>query len=560
MLSCRYIGSGFPGDRKQRSRKSTRSFYDLWSRNEAHEFTIEVLRTLGFRGEIEAAGYDQDNPDCFLRLLHDLPDPDFSSEASLPFSLIQARALILKNDDFESGIDKEEVAWQSFLVSEEQCRLTNRRLGSDAFKRHPIHARVMHYAAQYISRVLGPCPSINDLDLEFGPGAATSCTKKTSARWKLSSPLTASNSLFRVQRPVTETMPAWLLGKPWIPSLGALEFVPKSFKTYRSIIIEPLLNGIIQKGFGSYMKRKMFHAGIDLYDQSLNRERARVGSLEPSRFATIDLSRASDTLAYSLVMDLLPWDWFMALDSARSGIISYRGSSIVLEKFSSMGNGFTFELESLIFKALARGIALAHDIDDNSSVFGDDIIASRDHAILITNYFPDYGFTINSEKTFIDGNFRESCGGDYAFGVDVRPFFLKGSRTGGRWTYHNCVVFHNHLQRKPWFDPNGEIRRLLLAKIPDRYQNWGPDGYGDGHLVSLAPLRTYARPYGREKGYEGFKIKTIVAVPFEDTTPVSGDALLPAYLAGKGPTLNPYAIRLPKGGRMASRVRDIYVT
>lgn len=556
MLSCRYVGSSYAG--KPLRKKAAKGFFDLWSRNHAQELTIEILQALGFSREVETARSSSDDSDIELRVFNLLDSPVFLREDSIPFNLIQARSLIQKNDDFKSGIDKEEVAWQSFQLSERQCHETNRRIASDAFRRHPIHSAVLFYAQRFIARVLGEAPSIDDLDLRFGPGAATSCQQKTTARWKLSSTLTVSNSLFRLSDQIRATMPGWIGSRDLTPSTGALEFVPKNFKTYRSIIIEPLVNTMVQKGIGTYMKQRMLQAGINLYDQSENRRRARLGSIGAD-YVTIDLERASDTLAYALVLDLLPFDWLELLDAARSGIITYKGKAIVLNKFSSMGNGFTFELESLIFRALAHGINQVHALDDNTTVFGDDIVASRATGVLIERYFPDYGFSINPEKSFLDGPFREACGGDYVFGVDVRPFFLKGTRTGGRWTYATCVSFHNFLQRKPWFDPDRKIRNLLLSKLPDKYHVWGPDGYGDAYLVSFAPLSSYLAPYGREKGFEGFIAYGYVARPCRDCTDAFGDAYLPAYLAGTGPSEDVFTIRSPKGERMVDRAVRMYV-
>jgi hypothetical protein len=243
-------------------------------------------------------------------------------------------------------------------------------------------------------------------------------------------------------------------------------------------------------------------------------------------------------------------------------MVSYKKRFITLEKFSSMGNGFTFELETLIFKALVRGIADYCGLEDDSICYGDDITCNPSLARAVTHYFPLFGLTPNVDKSYVDGPFREACGGDYRLGVDVRPYFLRGLRDGGRISFAKIVAFHNFLTRKPWFDPDRLVRAYLLSLIPEKVRKWGPDGYGDCWLLSMAPCKTYLPRAATLKGkqwYEGFVANGYVAVPSRDDRPVSGDALLPAYLAGSGPSEDVYAVRLPKGSRMRARVQRIIV-
>jgi hypothetical protein len=243
-------------------------------------------------------------------------------------------------------------------------------------------------------------------------------------------------------------------------------------------------------------------------------------------------------------------------------MVSYKGRVLTLEKFSSMGNGFTFELETLIFKSLIRGIALYCGLEDDSSCYGDDIICNPQLGLAIQFYFPAFGFKTNREKTFLTGNFRESCGGDYRLGCDVRPFFLRGARSMGRITFAKLVSFHNFLQRKPWFDPSKQIRSYLLTMIPERTRRWGPDGYGDIWLLSLAPCSSYLPRLSTlrgKQGYEGFIAQGFVAVPHRDERDCLGDTLIPAYFAGRGPQFDIHVVRPKRGARLKARLRTVIV-
>jgi hypothetical protein len=93
--------------------------------------------------------------------------------------------------------------------------------------------------------------------------------------------------------------------------------------------------------------------------------------------------------------------------------------------FSSMGNGFTFELESLIFWALSKATAYFTGTSGVISVYGDDIICPTGMAQDLIWILSVFGFQTNRDKSFTEGPFRESCGGHYHSGFDVTPFYLR---------------------------------------------------------------------------------------------------------------------------------------
>jgi len=103
-----------------------------------------------------------------------------------------------------------------------------------------------------------------------------------------------------------------------------------------------------------------------------------------------------------------------------------KGTWFKLEKFSSMGNGFTFELETLIFSALARSLVAARGLDPSVvRCYGDDLIVPAECYSDVVAGLKMFGFSPNMKKTFGEGPFRESCGGDYWRGVPVRAHFIE---------------------------------------------------------------------------------------------------------------------------------------
>jgi hypothetical protein len=303
-----------------------------------------------------------------------------------------------------------------------------------------------------------------------------------------------------------------------VVSPGKLHFVPKTSKTDRPIVVEPLLNGMAQRGIGSYIKNRMKRVGVDLTDQTRNQRLAFEGSVSGS-FATIDLSSASDTIALSVVFDLLPPEWSEFLSLYRTGYVEDGPKLISLEKFSSMGNGYTFELESLIFYSLAFAVTHVLGLDPSQvSVYGDDIIVPTAAYSLLEVILEMSGFLVNRDKSFFDGPFRESCGADFLSGFDIRPFYLRKKISD-----QSLFTFHN------WAMRGGErsLASLVLSWIKPHNVIYGPDGYGDGHLIGSYHLRTN-RQIRRNKWCGGY-FDTFALKKRLYRKPLPGDHLVPAY-------------------------------
>jgi hypothetical protein len=256
--------------------------------------------------------------------------------------------------------------------------------------------------------------------------------------------------------------------------------VPKNADIDRCACKEPDINMFLQKGVGRHIRRRLLRFGQNLNDQSINRSLARLGSLDGT-LATIDLSSASDTINGVVVKSLLPQEWFEYLNDIRSPIVEVDGKTIRTAMFSSMGNGFTFELESLIFWALMKSTSYFMGTPGAISVYGDDIIVPSEGYNDYIWVLKTFGFHPNPKKSFATGPFRESCGGHYHLGEDVTPFYLR--KPPKRLT--DLIRICNQLRKWAFNCPlrrfeNGEIFRLwteLAYFVPKKY--WG------GHDVEI---------------------------------------------------------------------------
>lgn len=209
--------------------------------------------------------------------------------------------------------------------------------------------------------------------------------------------------------------------------------VPKNTETERLICIEPEGNAYYQKGIGSFLKHVLdSRVGLDLTSQSKNRTMCA-----DFTFSTIDLASASDSVSLAIVKYLLPSRVFNLLYAFRCPQSTLFGQTIKHNQdhsvFSTMGNGYTFELESLVFYCLAAAVTSSHNESvSDICVFGDDLIVKNDVAPDLVELLNFTGFEVNKDKSFTgDDLYRESCGYFYEktdIGVHlVSPLAIKGA-------------------------------------------------------------------------------------------------------------------------------------
>lgn len=401
------------------------------------------------------------------------------------------------------GKSKVARAKETFYECEQQCRETNQMLRdmwrSPGVGEEPYQERLRHIlcdAEKILRRVLGRLP--DELNGRFGPGTSYELkgqTYSTVADKLWITPHATQDALELFEHDYWRTL--WgrrrlELGLPLPTTVLGNRFttVPKDATKDRGICIEPLGNLWGQLGVGGYIKRRLANVGLRVDRTSsppcplkrlthrsvptgkdIHMALAARGSLT-GEWATIDLSNASDTVAFELVRWVTPPDWFELLSSLRSPFTLIDKKWVQLEKFSSMGNGTTFELETAIFAAiLAAGLGLV--IGQDLFVFGDDIVIPSHMNREAMAILRAVGFTPNMKKSFASGPFRESCGGDYFSGRDVRSVYADGSfESPLEW-----VALHNQLLDK-WPGASLAAKRCVDA-VPSRLRVFGPRFLGD---------------------------------------------------------------------------------
>lgn len=388
-----------------------------------------------------------------------------------------------------------------FLKAEDRCaeannfwfgleplsgRDTSSPINLDAIKVDPNVKYIMKEASRIINRVIS-LPWRKSNKIYFGPGSAQVFTYtnkegnrvafKTKERlWKLAH----ADNLTKFQSPSKWIVP----NRTFQPSAffennlaeyisercdgeeeqcDIISCVPKNNEKFRTIGIGSVIGVAAQHVIGDYIRTCLVRYGVDLKDLAMrHREFAYIGSIT-GQYSTLDFSQASDSISFGLVQLLFnntkssdkvrQLYELMCQCRARSFVIADPEGHYSLaekqryEKFSPMGNCFTFELESLIFMAIGcaiqkrlgflrflreyKGRWYFGCVDPTS--FGDDLIltigrltkAELAHVKCWLGYF---GLLLNDEKSYCRGEgFRESCGADFCQGRFVRGFYFQQS-------------------------------------------------------------------------------------------------------------------------------------
>lgn len=406
--------------------------------------------------------------------------PEFGSALAY-YTRKQFTALLSKVPFTGDSSSRKRTALSDFMSAERRCKRTNRRLRhfDKHWNRLPDHLRVIFTRARSeIYRALGTLTEgkLRRIISASRPGSGVSVGTRN--RFRVSLPyklgdtdLAVTDSALIYAEMMVAGSPIWSSlhmevdwksGTYTLPFVRAngnrITFVPKDARTLRTIAIEPALNVCLQLGVHSFMADRLATLGNPIDDQGRNQEWARSGSLREfgSSYSTIDLSQASDSVSTELVRWLLPSDWFGFLDDLRCKVGVVEGAPMLYEKFSSMGNGFTFALETLIFWALGKAVSSYTDCHGVVSVYGDDIVVEDRAALLMIEVLQFAGLVVNTTKSYVLGPFRESCGADWHCGLRVTPQYVKKA-------VFRCTDVYNLLNRADPVFEWGPVRDYLLA-------------------------------------------------------------------------------------------------
>lgn len=329
---------------------------------------------------------------------------------------------------------------------------------------------ILNYAVEILNEVFS-VPFEKSNCLYFGPGSAQVVNTKSPQ------PCIKTMSDWGIPNERFDPFEFWedetavyvlskIIGAPVQPDL--ILQVPKNDKSNRTIGVGTVAGIAAQHVVGSYVRSCLNRYGVDLNSLSdIHRRLAYLGSTSELDLATLDLSMASDTISLGLTAALLNSthsnehcrELYYKLLLCRADSYCLNGEIRVYHKAGPMGNAAIFETETALFMALIKAIGFLcltekcdietaedyicrlqdangrHKLDMSLSMpgtsFGDDMVLFLPECLLgdaqiqqfVACTLEDLGLTLNLEKSFFTGNFRESCGADYRDGRLVRGFY-----------------------------------------------------------------------------------------------------------------------------------------
>lgn len=210
-----------------------------------------------------------------------------------------------------------------------------------------------------------------------------------------------------------------------------LVLVDKSWKIKRPITPLSTYGLYYSYGLGGYVEACLSDVGLDITRLQETHKRLAKSYSKTRSHVTADLSSASDSLRSDILNRLLPRWFYTDLRKTFCRSLMVDGVMQMTESVLPMGNGATFPVETLVFWSLIRAIGNLTKVVGVYSAYGDDLIYPRRIHRYVQAVFTDLGIKMNDDKTSVYSYFRESCGGDYYHGIDVRPAHFPSGRMSG---------------------------------------------------------------------------------------------------------------------------------
>lgn len=321
--------------------------------------------------------------------------------------------------------------------------------------------------------------------------------------------------------------------------IARVSFVPKNFKTYRTISMEPPTNMYWQEGifegFKAMLKGKWrwFSRYYDPRTQEPNRRLALKGSIDGS-YSTIDLSSASDSVSWNLVRSWFPGTaLYRGLAVTRSSrAMLPNGDILLLKKFAPMGSAVNFMVEVLVFWAITWCAIASTGADPrkvNFQVYGDDIVVPAQYYYVVCERLIANGFTVNEDKSYnlgFRGFFRESCGLHAYNGIDVTP--LTVSRQFKGYTFITADTLDEAIALANAFYCQGykRARYIIVDKLIHMPKSLRPRfGAEEGAVRSDNPTNSHLR----SRYNEDLQREELLVGSIRTPSPSKGDQELCLY-------------------------------
>lgn len=376
----------------------------------------------------------------------------------------------------------DDAAFTAFMETEAKCQQFNE---SDSFWASRGVKKLTSLLRIEMAYILGKFPGYIE-PIHFSSGATTSSGRGVPICSRFAEPECDSRLYDAIADHFIDR--EMLFGPISVREHANLRFVAKNAKISRVIIVGQNVNQAFERAGGIHIRTRLKYRGINLDTRDRDHFYLAYEASLLRNYCTHDVKNSSNSLHRALFKRILPREWFEYLDTIRTKSVTVGPNDVpyTLQMFMGNGNGFCFELQTAFYAALIRvvSVVMGSPLDYRDIfVFGDDMIYPQSFYHTMVKYLDVLGITTNTTKTFHDGSFYESCGGEFYHGHDVKPIHLKSDLVSDA----EKVILLNKIRRKAISAPASYTRRIhlfycrVLASIEKPL--FGPSHYGDSVIL-----------------------------------------------------------------------------
>lgn len=389
----------------------------------------------------------------FLKRFTDLIATGDPSKVSKGFSTIAQVCLTFYKTVTEFTSEQQSEAEKNFISDDESCAVFNEMDRTEAFKQAGPVIRGLYDQRKISVWLSRP---------KDGPGVCAEQSEKCREIFRLSSSIFTHFLSFNPshEEEIQDRLHPLNTRDYFRPGLSMPSrgiFVPKDSRGPRFIAAEPSQNMRLQQSVRNFLEADLHdysYGRINFEDQSVNGRLALSSSITRS-FQTLDLKSASDRVPYA-ALELFDPTLAFVLRSTRSQCMELPSGRVLrLSKFAPMGSALCFPvLSAYTYAAAVVYITTVHGYSTDEAkrsvfVFGDDLIipsfVDKEH---FANFILlNFNLKLNVDKSFRNSHFRESCGVNAVYGIDITPVRLNElPKDFPSWI--RAVKFANNLSQK----------------------------------------------------------------------------------------------------------------
>jgi hypothetical protein len=232
-----------------------------------------------------------------------------------------------------------------------------------------------------------------------------------------------------------------------------------------------------------------------------------------------------------------------------------------------MGNATTFPVQSVVFAVLAISALLGKlpptyrnvkRVAQSVRVYGDDIIVPSNGSHQVVDWITSAGLIVNTRKSFLVGNFKESCGVDAFRGVDVTPLYVRHHPIAISKEEPTTIAHYVSLSNQAWFRGLYTLSACFKSLAEEALRSFLPLVRSDSGVLGLHTRLEYSTIQRWNAEYQRPELRGFMLLPIYRKDSIDGYAALLKCLTSTSLDVDPkHLLRTPV--RFKSRIARRWV-